>query len=60
MKKSLLALLVLVLLYPALPWGLGRTIEQRVDAYTDQLQDQMPYMSIIQTRFTRGWFTSDE
>jgi uncharacterized protein YdgA (DUF945 family) len=59
-KKSLLALLVLVLLYPALPWVLGRTIEQRVDAYTDQLQDQMPYMSIIQTRFTRGWFTSDE
>jgi len=59
-KKFLLALLVLVLLYPALPWFLGRTIEQRVGAYTDQLQEQMPYVSIIQTRFTRGWFTSDE
>jgi uncharacterized protein YdgA (DUF945 family) len=59
-KKFLLALLVLVLLYPAVPWVLGRTIEQRVAAYTDQLQEQMPYVSIIQTRFTRGWFTSDQ
>jgi uncharacterized protein YdgA (DUF945 family) len=59
-KKFLLALLVLVLLYPVVPWVLGRSIEQRVAAYTDQLQDQMPYLSIIQTRFTRGWFTSDQ
>jgi len=59
-KKLLIAVLVLVLLYPLLPWVLGRTIEQRVGAYTDQLQDQMPYMTIVQTHFTRGWFSSDQ
>jgi len=59
-KKVLIAVVVILLLYPAAPWLLGRTIEQRVDEYTDQMQQQMPYLRIIQTQFTRGWFTSEE
>ncbi len=60
MKKVLIAALVVVLLYPVVPWVLGRTIEQRVGEYTDQLQRQLPYVSIVQTRFTRGWYSSEQ
>ncbi len=60
MKKFLIALLLVVLLYPAIPWLLGRTIEQRVGEYTEQIQQQLPYVSIVQTQFTRGWYSSTQ
>jgi len=59
-KKVLIAVVLALLCYPLIPWVLGRTIEQRVGAYTDQLQERLPYVRIEQTRYTRGWYRSEQ
>ncbi len=60
MKKALLVIVVLLVLYPAVPWLLGRTIEQRVEAMDDQLQTKAPYITLTRGGFRRGWFTSEQ
>ncbi len=60
MKKTLAVIVVLVLLYPAVPWLLGRSIEQRVNELDDQLKAQTPYLTVTRSPFKRGWFTSEQ
>jgi uncharacterized protein YdgA (DUF945 family) len=59
-KKALGVIVVLVLLYPAVPWLLGRSIEQRVNDLDDQLQAKTPYLTVTRSHFERGWFTSQQ
>jgi len=59
-KKSLAVIVVLILLYPAVPWLLGRSIEQRVNELDDQLQAKTPYLTVTRGPFQRGWFTSEQ
>jgi uncharacterized protein YdgA (DUF945 family) len=60
MKKSLIVIVVLILLYPAVPWLLGRSIEQRVNEMDDQLKAKTPYVTVTRGAFHRGWFTSEQ
>jgi uncharacterized protein YdgA (DUF945 family) len=59
-KKSLAVLVVLILLYPAIPWLLGRSIEKRMNELDDQLQAKTPYLTVTRSPFKRGWFTSEQ
>ncbi len=59
MKKTLIAAAVLVAALLLLgPYALGRFAEQRSDAVTEVLVEQMPYLSVVERSWERGWFTS--
>lgn len=60
MKKSVIVVLVLVLLLGVAPWGIGRIAEQRVNAGLDRLVEQAPYLSIVERKWTPGWFRSEQ
>ncbi len=60
MKKLLLTLVVLVLLYPLVPWLLGRAIESRITEITNELPEQAPYLTVVESHYQRGWYTSEQ
>lgn len=60
MKKLLLTVVVLVLLYPAVPWLLGRAIESRVTEISNELPEQAPYLTVVESHYQRGWYTSQQ
>src|SRR5882672_8024138 len=64
MKKTLLifvavALLVLVLAYPASAWYLGKQVEMAVNEPYKQIES-LPYIKIVNRGYRRGVFSSDE
>jgi uncharacterized protein YdgA (DUF945 family) len=59
MKKILITIAVLLLLYPAMAWLMGFAIERRVDNLTDQGQLMVPQLHLIQ-KTRQGVLTSDE
>lgn len=60
MKKVVILVGVLVLLLVAAPWGTGRLAEERVNAGLDRLVMEAPYLSIVERRWTPGWFRSEQ
>ena len=60
MKKSVIVVLVLVLLLGVAPWGIGRIAEKRVNAGLDRLVEQAPDLSIVERKWTPGWFRSEQ
>lgn len=60
MKKITIAVLVLLLLLIAAPWGIGQLAEARVNAGLDRIVEQAPYLKIVERRWTRGWFRSEQ
>lgn len=60
MKKIVVSAIVLVVVLVVAPWGIGRLAEQRVNSGLDQLVETAPYLSIVERKFTRGWFTSEQ
>ncbi len=60
MKKLLLTVVVLVLLYPAVPWLLGRAIESRITEITNEIPEQAPYLTVVESHYQRGWYTSTQ
>jgi len=63
MKKVVVSAIVLVMLLVVLvaaPWGIGRLAEQRVNSGLDQLVETAPYLTIVERKFARGWFTSEQ
>jgi uncharacterized protein YdgA (DUF945 family) len=58
-KKILIAVAVLVVLYPAAAWLMGFAIEQRFEGLTDEGQLMMPQLHLIQ-KTRHGVLTSDE
>jgi uncharacterized protein YdgA (DUF945 family) len=59
MKKILIAIAVLLLLYPAVAWLMGFAIERRIEGLTEQGQLMMPQLHLTQ-KARQGIFTSDE
>ena len=60
MKKIVSVAVILVLLLVVAPWGIGRVAEKRVNAGLDQLVEQAPYLKIVERKWTRGWFRSEQ
>lgn len=60
MKKSVIVVVVLVLLLGVAPWGIGRIAEKRVNAGLDRLVEQAPYLTIVERKWTPGWFRSEQ
>ena len=59
MKKILITVGVLILLYPVVAWLMGFAIEQRVDSLADQGQLIVPQLHLTQ-KTRHGVLTSDE
>lgn len=59
MKKILITVAVLLLLYPVVAWLMGFAIERRVESLTDQAQLMVPQLHLSQ-KTRHGVFTSDE
>jgi uncharacterized protein YdgA (DUF945 family) len=60
MKKIIVAVVVLLLALVVAPWGVGRVVEKRVDDGLDQLVKQAPYLTIVERKWTGGWFRSEQ
>src|SRR5689334_13871961 len=60
MKKIIVAVVVLLLVLVVAPWGVGRLAEKRVNDGLDQLVQQAPYLSIVDRKWTPGWFRSEQ
>ena len=60
MKKIVVLVIVLVLLLVVAPWGIGRVAEERVNAGLDRLVQEAPYLSIVERKWTSGWFRSEQ
>lgn len=59
-KGWIIAIVLIVLLYPAIAWVLGYSIEQRSNAFAQEFNDSNSYMKISGNRFHRGWYVSDQ
>jgi uncharacterized protein YdgA (DUF945 family) len=47
-----------VLLYPAIVWLIGFSIEKRFDEASAQLSESTPYVTVVEHHFRRGWYSS--
>ena len=60
MKRIVIVVLVMFLLLVAAPWGIGQLAEKRVNAGLDKLAEQAPYLTIVERKWTGGWFRSEQ
>jgi uncharacterized protein YdgA (DUF945 family) len=64
MKKKLaivaVVLAALVILYPGVVWLMGRLAEQRVQKSLAQLSQQLPYLTVTEQHYHRGWYRSEQ
>jgi uncharacterized protein YdgA (DUF945 family) len=60
MKKGLILVIAIAILYPVAAWLLGYSIEQRVEDTKQQLRERTPYVRIVDSHFHRGWFVSEQ
>ena len=61
MKKKLAILaIVLVILYPGVVWLLGLATQERMTSELAQLSEQIPWMSIVEQHYQRGWYRSQQ
>ena len=60
MKKIIVIALALLAVLVLAPWGIGAVAEKRVNAGLDQLVETAPYVSIVERKWTRGWFRSEQ
>jgi uncharacterized protein YdgA (DUF945 family) len=60
MKRLAIVVAVLAVLLVAAPWGIGKVAQSHVNASLDQLVAAAPYLSIVERRYTPGWFRSEQ
>ena len=60
MKKITIVVLVLLRVLVVAPWGIGQLAEKRVNAGLDRIVLEAPYLSIVERKWTRGWFRSEQ
>lgn len=60
MKKITIVVVVLVLLLVGAPWGIGKLAEKHVNAGLDQFVEAAPYLTIVERKWTPGWFRSEQ
>ncbi len=59
MKKIIISVAILLLLYPVAAWLMGFAIEQRIESLADQGQLMVPQLHLVQ-KSRHGVLTSDE
>jgi uncharacterized protein YdgA (DUF945 family) len=60
MKKLVIVVGVLVLALLVAPWGVGRLAEKRLNHGLDKLVEAAPYLKVVETQWTGGWFKSEQ
>jgi uncharacterized protein YdgA (DUF945 family) len=60
MKKIVVVVAVLVLALVVAPWGVGKLAEKRLDVGIDKVVEQAPYLKVVDRKWTRGWFKSEQ
>jgi uncharacterized protein YdgA (DUF945 family) len=60
LKKIVWIAVLLGLVLGAAPLAIGKLAEQRVDKGLDQLLAAAPYLSIVERRYSSGWFSSEQ
>jgi uncharacterized protein YdgA (DUF945 family) len=60
MKRFVIVVLVMFLLLVAAPWGIGQLAEKRVNDGLDKVVEQAPYLTIVERKWTSGWFRSGQ
>ncbi len=60
MKKIVIVVVVLVALLVVAPWGVGKLAEKRLDHGLDQLVEAAPYLTVVERKYTPGWFKSEQ
>src|SRR5262245_30050651 len=60
MKKISVIVLVLLAVLVVAPWGIGMVAEKRVNAGLDKLTETAPYLAVVDRKWTRGWFRSEQ
>ena len=59
MKRILIGVIAaLVLLYPAMVWLVGFSIEKRFVEASTQMSGGTPYLTVVENRYRRGWYSS--
>jgi uncharacterized protein YdgA (DUF945 family) len=51
---------VLVALLVVAPWGVGKLAEKRLDQGLDKLVETAPYLTVVERKYTQGWFKSEQ
>lgn len=60
MKKIVIAVVVLAALLVVAPWGVGRLAEKRLDHGLEKLVEVAPYLTVVERKYTQGWFKSEQ
>ena len=60
MRRIIVAVLILVLLLGVVPVGIGKLAESRLNAGLDRFIERAPYLSIVERKWTPGWFRSEQ
>src|SRR5689334_11154755 len=60
MKKLVIAVVVLAALLLVAPYGVGKLAEKRLDQGLDKLVEQAPYLTVVERKYTGGWFKSEQ
>jgi uncharacterized protein YdgA (DUF945 family) len=59
-KKIVIVVVVLVALLAVAPWGVGKVAEKRLDHGLDKLVEAAPYLTVVERKYTPGWFKSEQ
>ena len=59
MKKSLIALVIVVVVLALSPLVIGKMAERRIDAGLDKLLVEAPFITISERKYHSGWFSSE-
>jgi uncharacterized protein YdgA (DUF945 family) len=60
MKKLVVAVVVLAALLLVAPFGVGKLAEKRLDRGLDKLVEEAPYLTVVDRKYTGGWFKSEQ
>jgi uncharacterized protein YdgA (DUF945 family) len=60
MKKLVAVVAALVLVLVVAPWGVGKVAEKRLDHGLEQLVKAAPYLKVVESKWTPGWFKSEQ
>ena len=60
MKRIVTVIGVMAVLLVGAPWVIGNVAEARVDRGLDALVEAAPYLGIVERKYTRGWFRSEQ
>jgi uncharacterized protein YdgA (DUF945 family) len=59
-KKIVIVAVVLVALLAVAPWGVGKLAEKRLDHGLEKLVEAAPYLTVVDRKYTPGWFKSEQ